>query len=286
MRLPLLLPMSVIATKYRVESNARLQDSCLVLIPALNEQTTIQPVIADLRSHGFQRIRVIDNGSNDATISRANFAGAEVVNEPQRGYGRACWTGLQNLPAGIEWILFCDADGSSDLRDLDRLISAAATSDLVLGNRTRIHANRAALTFAQRFGNALATTLIRWGWGHRYADLGPLRLIRKDALERIAMRDRGFGWTVEMQVRSLEIGLRICEVPVRYRKRQGGHSKISGTITGTLRAGAVIVFTIGKLLSTRWWRCRGRSTEGARSRDVVMSHPRFRLHEEKPVYSS
>ena len=279
--------MSVIATRLRrVESNASLQDTCLVLIPALNEQSTIQPVIADLRSHGFRRIRVIDNGSIDATISRARFGGAEVISEPRRGYGRACWTGLQNLPADIEWILFCDADGSSDLRDLERLLSATTTSDLVLGNRSNNSANRAAMTMAQNFGNALATTLIRWGWGHRYADLGPLRLIRRNALERIAMKDRGFGWTAEMQVRSLEIGLRICEVPVRYGRRRGGRSKISGTITGTLRAGAVIVLTIGKLSATRWWRCRGRSTQVARSHDLVMSHPRFRLREEKHVYSS
>lgn len=120
-------------------------------------------------------------------------------------------------------------------------------ADLVLGDRRTNRANRMAMTAAQRFGNALATTLIRLGWGHRYADLGPLRLVRTEALERIAMRDRGFGWTVEMQVRAVELGLRVREVPVRYRNRRGGTSKISGTISGTSRAGVVIVATISRL---------------------------------------
>ncbi len=126
-------------------------------------------------------------------------------------------------------------------------MSAASRADLVLGDRQTNKANRPAMTAAQRFGNALATTLIRLGWGHRYADLGPLRMIRIEALDRIAMRDRGFGWTVEMQVRAVELGLRVREVPVRYRNRRGGKSKISGTVSGTIRAGVVIVATISRL---------------------------------------
>ncbi len=232
--------MSCIATAPERFAHERcLQERCLVLIPALNEETTIGRVVADLRRHGFNRIRVIDNGSTDATVARAHFAGAEVVLEPRRGYGSACWTGLRNIPPDVEWILFCDADGSSDLRDLDPMLVAARTADFVLGDRRTISANRAALTFAQNFGNALATTLIGWGWGYHYADLGPLRLIRREALERIAMKDRGFGWTVEMQVRAIEEGLSLREIHVRYRNRQGGRSKISGTITGIVCAGAV-----------------------------------------------
>lgn len=228
-------------------SAAFLRDLCAVIIPALNEEATIGNVIAQLRGNGFRRVIVVDNGSSDRTACRARLVGGEVVREPRRGYGRACWTALQRLPADVEWILFCDADGSSDLCDLERLLLATQCADFVLGDRTKKPANRGAMTTTQRFGNALATTLIRWGWGHRYADLGPLRLIRRSALEQIAMRDRGFGWTVEMQVRALELGLRVCEVPVRYRPRQGGKSKISGTIKGTLRAGVVIIVTIGRL---------------------------------------
>ncbi len=225
----------------------RFKDTCIVLVPALDEEATISSVIADLHTHGFRHVRVIDNGSSDDTAGRARLSGAEVISEPRRGYGRACWTGLQNLPSGVEWILFCDADGSSDLRDLERMVSAATETELVFGERRTNRTNRPAMTAAQRSGNALATTLIRFGWGHRYADLGPLRLVRMEALDRIAMRDRGFGWTVEMQVRAVELGLRVREVPVRYRNRRGGKSKISGTISGTIRAGFVIVATISRL---------------------------------------
>lgn len=220
---------------------------CTVIIPALNEEATIGRVVAELRERGFRQILVVDNGSSDRTACRARLAGAMVVREPRHGYGRACWTALQHLPAETEWILFCDADGSSDLRDLERMLSAAAYAEFVLGERRTNLTNRAALTAPQRFGNALATTLIRWGWAHRYVDLGPLRLIRREALERIGMRDRGFGWTVEMQVRAIEVGLRVREVPVRYRPRRGGKSKISGTVKGTLQAGVVIIATIGRL---------------------------------------
>ena len=232
-------------------SPVSIQQRCVVIIPALNEETTIGNVIVELRSRGFRRVIVVDNGSSDQTACRARLAGGEVVREPRRGYGRACLTALQRLPLDAEWILFCDGDGSSDLRDVEQLVIAAKRADFVLGDRTKNVTNRAAMTMAQRFGNALATTLMRWGWDHRYADLGPLRLIRRDALERMAMRDRGFGWTVDMQVRALELGLRIREVPVRYRPRQGGKSKISGTIIGTLRAGTVILTTIIALFARK-----------------------------------
>ncbi len=245
--------MCCIATEPNQPASAkvRIHDTCVVIVPALNEEATIGGVIADLRSGGFRRVIVVDNGSSDQTACRARLAGGEAVREPRRGYGRACWTGLQNLPSDAEWVLFCDADGSSDLRDLERMVSAASHADLVLGDRRTNSANRPAMTAAQRFGNALATTLIRLGWGHRYADLGPLRMIRIEALDRIAMRDRGFGWTVEMQVRAVELGLRVREVPVRYRNRRGGKSKISGTVSGTIRAGVVIVATISRLFIRR-----------------------------------
>jgi hypothetical protein len=126
--------------------------------------------------------------------------------------------------------------------------------DLVLGDRTATPAGRAVLTPVQRFGNGLATTLIRWGWGYHYRDLGPLRLIRRSALEAIQMCDRGFGWTVEMQVRAVEGGLRIGELPVAYYCRRGGRSKISGTLRGSIQAGVVILSTLGRLYGQRIWR--------------------------------
>ncbi len=226
-------------------------DTVLVIIPARNEALTIATVIAELRSQGFREIRVVDNGSTDATAECASAAGAEVCSEPIAGYGRACWQGLQAMPPQIEWILFCDGDGSDDLRQLPLLLAQCSSEDLILGDRTATAAGRSVLTPAQRFGNWLATALIRLGWGHTYRDLGPLRLIRRSVLEYIQMGDRGFGWTVEMQVRAIEVGARICEVPVNYQPRQGGTSKISGSLVGSIQAGRVILGTLADLYRRR-----------------------------------
>lgn len=219
----------------------------LVVIPVLNEEGAIASVIGELRSQGLHRIRVIDNGSRDRSPAVAQAAGAEVIVEPRRGYGQACWRGLQVLPLEIEWILFCDGDGSDDFSSLPHWLAQRHDYDLMLGDRRATVAGRQALTPVQRFGNALATGLIAWGWGYRYQDLGPLRLIRREALERIQMSDRGFGWTVEMQTRAVECGLRICELPTGYRSRQAGRSKISGTLRGSVQAGVIILATLGRL---------------------------------------
>jgi glycosyltransferase involved in cell wall biosynthesis len=224
--------------------------SVQVVIPALDEEATIGSVIADLRRIGLTRIRVVDNGSVDATADRARQAGAEVLVESVGGYGQACWTGCRKLDSEVEWILFCDADGSDHLDQLDLFLEAARAADLVLGDRRAARESRRQMTAVQNFGNALATSLIRMGWGHPYHDLGPLRLIRRSLFEAIGMRDRGFGWTLEMQVRAVELGARIIELPVGYRQRQGGRSKISGTLKGSVGAGTIILTTLGRL----WWR--------------------------------
>jgi len=127
----------------------------------------------------------------------------------------------------VAWILFCDADGSDNLDDLDLMIAAGDDADFVLGNRFATKAGPEAMTPVQRFGNQLVSKLIERGWGFRFADFGPLRLIRRQALDDIDMRERGFGWNVVMQIRAIETGLNIREVPVGYRPRQGGRSKIS-----------------------------------------------------------
>lgn len=225
-----------------------------VIIPVLNEEDTITDVIKSLQSYGLTKICVVDNGSSDRSIEKALKAGAEVVSEPIPGYGRACWRGMQKIPAECDWIFFCDGDGSDDLRQLPEFLAAAATDsvDLILGNRRATAAGRSAMTPVQNFGNWLATFLIGLGWGYWYRDLGPLRLIRKSSLEEISMRDRGFGWTVEMQAKAIECHLKICEIPVGYRRRQGGRSKISGTLKGSLQAGSIILATLGKLYLQRW----------------------------------
>ncbi|MEL6383151.1 MAG: glycosyltransferase family 2 protein [Cyanobacteria bacterium J06626_18] len=240
-------------------------DTILVIIPALDEAATIGTVVQELQAVGLSRIRVVDNGSRDRTPQIAADAGAEVIHEPIKGYGQACWRGLQNIEPAIEWILFCDADGSDDLSQLPELLLHRADYDFILGNRRGTTAGRANLTPVQNFGNWLASTLIDWGWGYQYHDLGPLRLIRHKALEQIAMRDRSFGWTVEMQARAVECELRICELPVNYRPRQGGQSKISGTLSGSFKAGTIILTTLATLYARTVLTCR---TDLACPRDV------------------
>jgi hypothetical protein len=152
------------------------------------------------------------------------------------------------LPCGVAWILFCDADGSDDLHDIDLMIEAADSgADLVLTNRFATKSDPVAMTMIQRLGNRFVSRLIQAGWGFRFADFGPLRLIRRQALEDIDMRERAFGWNVVMQIRAVEAGLRIKEVPVRYRPRQGGKSKISGNVLAAVCAGFGILQAVARL---------------------------------------
>jgi hypothetical protein len=227
-----------------------------VIIPALNEQDCIADTVRRIPTGLAAQIIVADNGSTDATAERARQAGAEVFNEPRRGYGQACLTGLAHLRANIDAVAFLDADGCDNPAEVRRLLDpiAAGDADLVIGSRTAGDA-RQHLTPQQRFGNALACGLIRIGWGYRYADLGPLRVIRRDALEKLQMSDRTWGWTVEMQIKAVQAGLRIRELPVPYRARVADQSKIAGTLTGSLRAGTKILATIGRY----WLAARAKS---------------------------
>lgn len=219
----------------------------IVVIPALNEQASLPAVISRLREIGLNRIRVVDNGSTDSTAEVARRCGAEVIREPKRGYGRACWSGCQNLHVEVDWILFCNADGSDDIERVPAMMNAASEDvELILGSRLN-EGNGEHLTAAQRFGNKLATALMRFMWKADYTDLGPLRLISRRAFERLNMLDRGFGWTVEMQVRAVEVGIKFRELPVQNSPRSAGVSKISGTIRGTAQAGTIILSTIAAL---------------------------------------
>ncbi|MEO0458880.1 MAG: glycosyltransferase family 2 protein, partial [Cyanobacteria bacterium P01_A01_bin.114] len=253
----------------------------LVIMPARDEAETLAGVIRALQDQGLTRIRVVDNGSRDRTPEIAAQAGAEVISEPIPGYGQACWRGLQNLPPGVEWILFCDADGSDDLSQLPEFLARRADCDLILANRRGSAAGRSALSPVQNFGNALASKLIEWGWGYAYHDLGPLRLIRRTALDQIGMRDRGFGWTVETQARAVECGLRICELPAQYFPRRGGRSKIAGTLSGSVRAGLVILGTLGRLYWRQIWGggngCDGNGRGVARNAPAARASDRWVL---------
>lgn len=220
----------------------------VVVIPALNEEASLPRVIARLHDLGLNRVRVVDNGSHDRTAEVARQSGAEVVDEPRRGYGQACWTGCQNLPPDAEWILFCNADGSDDIERVPAMLAGTkGGNEFILGTRASGENGQDHMTPAQRFGNKLATALIRLLWGVSCGDLGPLRLISRRGFDKLLMRDRGFGWTVEMQVRAAEEGLRVSEVVVQNFARSGGVSKISGTVKGSLKAGTVILATIASL---------------------------------------
>ena len=221
-----------------------------VVIPALDEARSIGLVLAALPAT-VRRVVVADNGSTDGTAEVARAAGATVVAEPRRGYGRACLAGLAALRhAPPDVVAFVDADFSDHPEELPALLApiAAGRADLVIGSRVlgqragRVEAG--ALLPQARWGNALACSLMRARWGARFTDLGPFRAVRWDALEAIGMTDPTFGWTVEMQVRAAALGLRSLEVPVSYRRRVGV-SKITGTLAGTVRAGATILWTIG-----------------------------------------
>lgn len=192
---------------------------------------------------------VVDNGSTDGTARVAAAGGARVVSESRRGYGSACLAGIDALAGSPDEdiVVFLDADGSDDPDVLPSLVEpiVRGNADFVVGSRVLGEREPGALPPHARFGNALAVFLMRRLTGARYTDLGPFRAIRLGALRGLGMRDRDFGWTVEMQLRAARGGLRTMEVPVPYRRRVG-RSKISGTIGGSVRAGAKILWTVAK----------------------------------------
>ena len=217
-----------------------------LLIPALNEAATIGTLLGQIPANLFSQIIAVDNGSQDLTGEIAAGAGAEVIREPRRGYGQACLSGLERLQPSITAVAFMDADLSDDPQDLERLVRHFEQGHwhLVIGSRVLGAAEPGSLAPLQRFGNWLTTRLIALFWGVQFTDLGPMRILRRDALERLKLRDRSFGWNVEMQVKAAQLGLKFCEIPVRYRCRRQGRSKISGTVSGSVRAAVKILWTV------------------------------------------
>ena len=214
----------------------------VVVIPALNEETSLPRVLAALPEVGA--ILVVDNGSTDRTAEVGRQGGAEVVDEPRRGYGSACLAGIRRAEQlGCTVLVILDADYSDYPEDIDLLVTPilAGEADMVLGDRTRL-AEPGALLPHQKLGNNLATFLIHRITGHRYRDMGPFRAIRMSALLSLQMEDLSYGWNVEMQMKAVHAGLRIQEIAVRYRTRIG-ISKISSTVRGSVRAGAKIIYS-------------------------------------------
>jgi glycosyltransferase involved in cell wall biosynthesis len=213
-----------------------------LIIPALDEEEAIGEVIGAVDRKIVDHVIVADNGSRDATADRATEAGARVVREERRGYGSACLAAIREVP-DAELLVFLDGDGSDDPTEIPDLLAALLDrhADLVIGSRTLGRAEPGALTTVQRFGNALTCNLVRLLWGERFTDLGPFRAIRKEAYERLEMCDPDYGWTIEMQVKAAQRGLRAIEVPVRRRVRRGGESKVTGNIVGSYGAGKRIL---------------------------------------------
>ncbi len=221
------------------------------ILPARDEALAL-PAVIKAMPEWLDRIIIVDNGSRDNTAEIARSLGAEVVVEPEIGYGAACLAGIA-AARDCDVLLFLDADGSDRPEDAHLVLQpiAAGTADLVIGSRVQGGAEPGALTLPQIFGNRLATFLMRMLWGTEVSDLGPFRAITRNALEKIAMRDRDYGWTVEMQARALRLGLRVTEVPVARHHRKAGKSKVSGTVMGVVRAGTKILYVIGREALTR-----------------------------------
>ncbi len=223
------------------------------VIPALNEAASVGEAVRRLRDVGVQRVVVADNGSTDATSDMAAAAGATVVRENRRGYGRACLTALATLwQQPPEVVLFMDAD-LSDVPEEASLVLAPLVegrADMVIGSRVLGQrqglVEDGALTVPQRFGNALSCGLLRRIYGAHATDLGPFRAITWKALTALDMRDENFGWTVEMQVKAARAGLRVVEVPVHYKRRRTGQSKVSGDLKGSIKAGIKILYTVAR----------------------------------------
>lgn len=224
-----------------------------VVIPALNEASSIGRVIADLPAESLREIVVVDNGSTDRTADVARAAGATVLLENRGGYGWACSKGIEYLASNPpDIVVFLDGDYSDHPDELPAVVQPILDdlADFVIGSRMIGTRDRGALLPQAIVGNTLACGVIRWMSGVRFTDLGPFRAIRYDSLLALDLQEMRFGWTVEMQIKAVKAGLRCAEVPVSYRKRVGV-SKVTGTLAGTVKASGRILWLLGRYMVGR-----------------------------------
>ena len=222
----------------------REQARIAVIMPALDEAASITAVLARI-PRWVDDIVVVDNGSVDDTAAKAMASGARVVNESTRGYGAALQAGIRSV-VDVDIVVFMDADESDCPEEMAGLVDPIVTGDidLTIGSRTLGLAEPGSLTLTQRLGNRIACLLMRAFWGVRYTDLGPFRAIRYQQLMALELKDADFGWTIEMQIQAKRRGLRVIEIPVSYRRRRRGKSKISGSWWGSINAGFKILKVI------------------------------------------
>ena len=211
-----------------------------VIVPALNEEGNIESLVRQLLARAAVTwVVVADNGSDDGTAAAAERSGAFVISEPRRGYGYACAAGTEAaLRLGAETLIFIDGDFSSSPAEIERLLQPlyAGAADLVLGSRTLGQIDAGAMPSHQLFGNKLSSWLMSWLYQVKVTDLGPFRAIRAELLLSLKMEEMSFGWPTEMMVKSARQGARIVEVPVSWRARRSGSSKVGGTVRGSILA--------------------------------------------------
>jgi len=224
-----------------------------VIIAALNEEEAIANVVASVPRDIANEIIVVDNGSTDRTAEVAAAAGARVVAESQRGYGRAFRAGLRAISPDCKIVVFLDGDGSDYPEMMNQLVEPIieGAHDFVVSSRTRGRHERGSMNWHQVFAGYIVGFFLRLLYGVRSTDMGPFRAIRRDALESLGMREETYGWPLEMQMRAARAHLRTLEVPVDYRRRAGGQSKIAGTVRGSILAATRILATLARIALER-----------------------------------
>jgi glycosyltransferase involved in cell wall biosynthesis len=219
--------------------NLPCQENIALIIPALNEAESLRLLLPELAPFGLKHIIVVDNGSTDDTAEVAQSLGALVVSELQKGYGRACWRGVQAAAAlNAEIVVFMDGDGSDNPADLPAMLAplSEGRADFVMGSRVTSRAEAGSVPIQARLGNWLVSRILNCMYRTSLHDIGSFRAIRRSSLQELHMREMTFGWPVEMLVKAARARYRIAEVPLHYRKRKAGHSKVAGTVLGSIRA--------------------------------------------------